>query len=265
MDNLAYVNTIFENITSFMLIFTRIFAMLFSITIFRREMATIRILISLALILAFYVLILTKPLPFREDVFSISFVLQSLTQTMIGFISGMFINIVLEVFSSAGQIISMQIGLSTASLFDPKFGMITSLTHFYVITGMILFFGMNGHLIIIDMIVKSFYNLPADQIFTNFHTNQIIKYASVIFRGGVIISLTLISAIMLTNICLAIMSKFAPQFNLFSVGLNMSLVIGLICIYLTYEIALDRGSDYLRDAFNHYKLYFTEFSQNGGK
>jgi len=160
------------------------------------------------------------------------------------------------VFISTGQIISMQIGLSAASLFDPKFGMITSLTNFYLVVAMILFFGMNGHLMIIDVIVNSFTLVPANAFISNFHGDAIFKYSSLIFLGGVLISMTIISAILITNICLAVMSKFAPQFNLFSVGLNMTLVIGLVCVYLTFNIVVNRGSAYMQDSIGNYSSFF---------
>jgi flagellar biosynthetic protein FliR len=196
-----------------------------------------------------------KPVAINLDIMSVSYILQSITQTLIGFASGTIVNIAFEIFVSAGQIISTQIGLSTASLFDPKYGMITSLTQFYLVVGIIIFLLMNGHLILIDVIVSSFTILPVNQLVLNFLGDAIVSYASIIFTGGVSMAMIILAVILLTNICLAVMSKFAPQFNLFSVGINMSLLIGLVCICATFNIVTDKGADYLGQSLQHMNGY----------
>ncbi len=257
MNTIGLMETIYNNILNFTLIFTRIYTLFFTISIFRREMATVRLLVSLSMLLALYALLLAKPAPLSMEIMSLKFIFQEIIQTLIGFTSGMLINIAFELFSSTGQIISTQIGLSAASLFDPKFGMITSLTNFYIVVAMIIFFGMNGHLMIIDVAVKSFITLPVDKTIANFHGNTVFNYSSIIFMGGVMISITIIAAILMTNICLAVMSKFAQQFNLFSVGLNMSLIIGLVCIYLTFNTATRLGGEYIKESLYNFSGYFT--------
>ncbi len=71
------------------------------------------------------------------DVFSFQMLLFVATQFFIGFVSGFIINIVFDVFLALGQVISLQIGLSMASLIDPRFGSITSLTQFYMLTSIL--------------------------------------------------------------------------------------------------------------------------------
>lgn len=255
MNTLVYLDLVYSNIINFTLIFTRIFTLFYTISIFRREMATIRVILSLAMVLSLYVLIICKPASINIDIMSVSYIIQSITQSFIGFVSGTIINIVFEVFVSTGQIISTQIGLSTASLFDPKYGMITSLTQFYLVVGIVIFLSMNGHLILIDTIVNSFTVLPLDKIPINYMGDIIVSYASIIFTGGVSMAMIIIAIILLTNICLAVMSKFAPQFNLFSVGINMSLIIGLICIFATFNIVTDKGAGYIGQSLENMNSY----------
>lgn len=255
MDILSHIEIIYSHFINYALIMMRIFALLYTFAVFRKGMATIRIISVLSSVLALYVLFMSPQKAFLSDTISIEFFLLMTVQAMIGFVAGLILNLTFEIFTAAGQIISAEIGLSAASLFDPKFGNITTLTNFYVITATILFLAMNGHLIIIEAIVKSFAVLPVDVLIANFKGNVVFKYASIIFVGGVLVSITIIAAILMTNICLAVMSKFAPQFNLFSVGLSMSLIIGLICVYLTYHIVIDRGEQYIHSGINTYMSY----------
>tara|TARA_R110000868_G_scaffold124843_3_gene329801 strand:+ start:2206 stop:2991 length:786 start_codon:yes stop_codon:yes gene_type:complete len=256
MESFSAIEIIYGNIITFSLVFTRIASLFGTISIFRKEMASMRLILSLTMILSVYAMLLAKlPVIHAESLTAKYFILQ-VTQVMIGFTTGVLLNILFEIFSVAGQIISMQIGLTTASIFDPKFGMITSLTHFYLIVGMVIFFSMDGHFVVIDVIVKSFKSIPVDTFITNFHGDMVMLFASIIFLGGVMISITIIASIMMTNICLAILSKFAPQFNLFSVGLNMSLIMGLICLYLTFNVTTNIGTEYVIQVLHNFKSFF---------
>jgi flagellar biosynthesis protein FliR len=51
---------------------------------------------------------------------------------------------------------------------------------------------------------------------------------------------------------LAIMTKFAPQFNLFSIGINMQVVLGLLCIYLTYHLFVDGSTKVIHENMNYF-------------
>ena len=255
MESIAILGEVYKYIFSFTLIYTRVFSMIYTISIFRKEMATVRVVASLAFVLSLYPLVLYQQTGSAGQTFGLSFLLQNVFQMVIGFCTGIVINIMLDIFVAAGQIISMQIGLSTASLFDPRFGMVTSLTQFYLITAIVLFFGMGGHLMLMSLVIKSFSILPVSTGLIDLHLHDIIKYSSVIYTGSVTLAITIISATLITNICLAIISKFAPQFNLFSVGLNMTLLIGLVCIFMTYQMIINNGEVFIDNALNLYYEY----------
>lgn len=248
MDIIKLLPTVYAKFILFVLIFTRISTLLASFVLLRRELITSRIILSLSTILSLYVLSAYSGHPVTYDVFSIELVIQMLLQSFIGLLSGLILNIVFETFVSAGQIISTQIGLSTVSLIDPRFGSITTLTHFYVITASLIFLFLNGHLFAIKAIVDSFNVLPLYQhIMPANLVMSVLNYAGIIFSGAISLSITIIIVLMLTNISLAMMTKFAPQFNLFSIGINMQLVIGLICIYLTFGLFIDNSSNLVRE------------------
>lgn len=263
MESLSLLTVIYPKFIVFSLIFTRLIAFFYSFTLFRREMATMRLLISLAMILSCYVMMLTKPVEISEDILSIPYVMHSVVQVILGLTCGIIMNIFLEVFSAVGQIVSVQIGLSAASLFDPKFGVITSLTNFYVIIGSILFFEMNGHLILIKTLVQSFSALPVTVLLSQFYGASIAHFSSIIFSGSVLISLTVITAILMTNLAMAFVSKFAPQFNLFSIGLNVSILIGLVCVYLTFQMLIDHGQLIIDSVLTFFKQYLIGLSRHG--
>lgn len=256
MENSKVIEIIFANILLLTLAYTRIFVTLYTVSILRQEMASMRLLICFAGVLAFYVVMLAPPSAPTETSLTFSLLIKVLAQVIVGFMAGFLLNIVFEVFVAAGQVVSSQIGLGAASMFDPRFGMITSLTHFYLILGIIIFFQLNGHLILVDALLNSFRVIPLDAMINRLQLGDLVHYASVIFKGGLLIAISVIAVILMTNVCLAIMSKFAPQFNLFSIGLNMSLVIGLIFVYATFNVICDKGTEYLQDGLIHLQNFY---------
>lgn len=263
MEIMGLLNNIYPQFMMFMLIFMRVMTFFMTFSMFRREMATLRVLISLSMILSLYVLILTKPAPLLNELFSLSYFMHTIVQFILGFTSGLIMNIMLDIFSAIGQVISIQIGLSASSLFDPKFGVITSLTHFYVMLGSILFLKMDGHLILVAMLVKSFYALPVTLYINEFHGLEIAKFSEIIFSGSVAIAITIIAAILMTNLAMAFISKFAPQFNLFSIGLNLSILIGLFCLFLSFQIYIDHGNTLIQSVLSFFQHYIMELSHHG--
>lgn len=222
MDIIQLIPLVYNKFILFVLIFTRISALLTFFVLFRRDLITGRIIISLASILSLYILLLYPNMSVQYGLFSISMLVQIFIQAVIGLISGLFLNVIFEVFVVAGQVISTQAGLSVASLIDQRFGFITSLTHFYIITVTLLFLLLNGHLFVIKTLADSFSVMPVDQIFLPSHMMaQVLSYSSILFSGAVTLSITIVIVLLMTNIALAVMTKFAPQFNLFFLSVSI--------------------------------------------
>lgn len=255
METFSFLNVIYPQFVVFTLIFTRIFVLFYTFSMFRREMATIRILLTLSFMLSLYVLALSPGQQIGSDILSLNFFMHQVVQFIIGFSAGLIMNIILDIFSAIGQVISTEIGLSAASLFDPKFGIITSLTHFYVIIGTIIFLNMNGHLMMIETLVKSFQVIPVTLLITQFYGSTIADFSAIIFSGSIIISITIIGAVLMTNIGMAFITKFSPQFNLFSIGLNLTILIGLFCVYISFNALVNHGQEVIEVVLNFYRHY----------
>ena len=255
MELLPYIELIYKNVMQYLLIVTRIFAFLYIFSVFRREAATGKVVVLLSLLLWLFPTLLSYKNPSEVDLFSINFFIQVIIQIIIGFIGGTILNVLIEIFSAFGQIISTQIGFAAASLFDPRFGMITSLTHFYVLLSVLFFFLLNGHLIVISLIIKSFEYIPTNIVNLKVNFYDVLNFFRVIFTGSIAIAIVFIIIIMATNISLAVMSKFAPQFNVFSVGFNITLIMGSILIYLTFN-GLDSVAEvYINESINQLEKY----------
>lgn len=259
MEVLQLLPNLYANFIGFMLVFTRIMALLLTFMIFRRQMVTAKVMLSLGALLTCYVMMLyPNSTSVKYDTLQLYF--QIVIQTGIGLISALILNLILEVFIITGQIISTQVGLSISSLIDPNYGTITSLTDFYFVTAMILFFAINGHLFLIKFIIDNFNVIPINEITLSHHSLfDLIKYANIIFSDSLLLSLTIITVILMANIALAVMTRFAPQLNLFSIGISLQLVIGLILVYGTYSLFINHA----QDIFKHGFQFLTHFYMHG--
>jgi len=247
MNIINLIPLIYSKFIVFIFILARISALFATFIVFRRQRVDPRILLALSVLLAIYVMLFYQKESSYNDLFNLKAFLEIGYQSLIGFLSGLVLNIVFEVFVAVGQIISTQTGLSLASVIDPTMGSITTLTQFYSFSLILVFLLLDGHLFIIKTIVDSFSVLPIGHyLFFTRSFSIILDYSSVIFSGAIMLSITVIIAIFVTNFSLAVMSRFAPQFNLFSIGVNLTLILGLICVYVTFDLLISRGTDFIQ-------------------
>lgn len=250
MDTLSLIPYIYERLALCILIFSRISTLFAVFVLFRRDYVNSRIIISLAAILTFYIVLSGKQHTTYE-VFSLPMMMQLGMQIFIGFIAGIILNIVFEAFAAAGQIISTQVGFSMITLIDPKFGMITPLTLFYIYLTTLVFLFLDGHLLLIKLIMDSFNVMPIDQlIFPHNLMFNVLNYAGTIFSGAISLSIILIVSMLLTNLTIAVMTRFAQQFNIFSIGINITIILGLIVLYVTFPVFVDTGTQLLQSGIN---------------
>lgn len=193
-----------------------------------------RIKIGLAVVFTFMAMP-AIPKAQHIDLMSAFTVVQVLQQIIIGlaigFISMMFIN----TFVHAGQILAIQTGLGFSSLVDPASGInVPTIGQFYLILATLLFWVMDGHLIMLQMIVFSFQTLPLDgQWWDVSHYWTVVEFGAWIFSTALSIVLAPVTAMLLVNLAFGVMTRAAPQLNIFSIGFPITMLSGLLILWLT--------------------------------
>jgi|GEM_PF-2155722 len=241
----------------FFLLLARFAATFASITFFRREFLPARITVLLCIVLSLFVVmydILGQNIPtFTDGTLFINLGLQ----IALGLLTGFILNLFVDVFLALGQIISIQSGLGFVNLFVPRVGSITPLSQFFFITATLIFFELNGHLLLVKMIIDSvktqligIHRIDMDVL------RQVILYTKIIFSGALMLSLAIVIALLVSNITLAVMTKFSPQLNIFSIGITISLIIGFFMLYLCFDAICENGRILLNDIliFCHFMM-----------
>lgn len=176
-------------------------------------------------------------LPTMPDValFSVGGFLITGQQVLIGAVVGLLSQFLLQTFVTAGQVIAMQTSLGFASMVDPLNGQSTPVVgQLYLMLGTLLFLALNGHLIMIEAIVLSFETLPVSMNGISVSSWQnLAGLLGLLFYAALAMSLSAIVAMLLINFTFGIMTRAAPQLNIFSIGFAVSMVCGLFILWLT--------------------------------
>lgn len=159
-------------------------------------------------------------------------------QMLIGFSMGFAMRLVFSAIDMAGNLISMQMGLGFATFYDP---MSTSQTpvisEVITLLALLLFMAINGHLMMLATLTYSFTAIPvsAPALDGGIWLN-LANAGGLIFASGLLLSLPIIVALLITNIALGVLSRAAPQLNLFAIGFGVTLAMGfgLLIVGLSY-------------------------------
>lgn len=188
----------------------------------------------LAIMISLIIIPVVPPAPVTDLVNLGTFVL-GIQQLLIGIAIGFISMLVLNTFVLAGQVIAMQTGLGFASIVDPVNGInVPAVGQFYLILATLLFWALDGHLAMIRMIVMSFEAFPiGDAWWTGEQFKAIAHWAGWMFVAALTLSLAPIVSLLIVNLGFGVMTKAAPQLNIFSIGFSIAQMMGLIIIWVT--------------------------------
>lgn len=159
-------------------------------------------------------------------------------QVVIGLAIGFAVRLVFAAFELAGQVVGFQMGLGFAAFFDPASSAQSSaMGRFYANLAALLFLASNGHLLVIMAVVNSFVAFPVDQsILTVLSSMHLQTLGSELFSSAFWIALPVIAVLMFANLALGIVSRVAPQMNIYAIGFPVTLAVGLIGVAATLPL-----------------------------
>jgi flagellar biosynthetic protein FliR len=132
----------------------------------------------------------------------------------------------------AGQTISLSMGLGFATLVDPQRGAGTPvLGRSFLIFGTLTYLAINGHLVLLGTLAESFRTLPIGAA----HLGQdlllsVVVWGACVFQSGLLIALPAVIALVIVNLALGVVTRAAPQLNLFGVGFTITLLSGFFVL-----------------------------------
>jgi flagellar biosynthesis protein FliR len=195
-----------------------------------------RVKIVMSLSLGFLMAPLAQ-IPAALSIFSGAGLLAAAQELLIGVAIGMVVQLAFEALIFAGQTVSMTMGLGFATLVDPQHGANTTvLGQMFMIFGILTYLAINGHLVLLGTLAESFHSLPigAGHIDGNFLLSVAVWGARV-FQSGLMIALPAMIALVIINLALGVVTRAAPQLNLFGIGFTITLLSGFFVLIVGLE------------------------------
>ena len=152
-----------------------------------------------------------------------------ISEAVTGMILGLFCNLAMYILSFAGQIADMEIGLSMVTQFDPNNNIQVTITStFFTYAILLTMVATNLHLYVLRAIIDSFVVVPVGKAFFSpmmyeGYLGYLFDYMVLAFR----IILPVFAALLVVNAVLAVLAKAAPQMNMFVIGFQLKIFVGL--------------------------------------
>ncbi len=156
-------------------------------------------------------------------------------QAAIGVLMGLTLRIVFAAVDVAGELIGLQMGLAFAVFYDPQnAGQTPVISEYLGLLATLIFLAMNGHLLCLAVLMESFQLLPVGGTTVVAGSFRVLAaWMTTMFSAGVLLSLPLVAALLIANIAMGVLSRVAPQLNLFAVGFPVTMVSGFVVLMIS--------------------------------
>lgn len=221
-------------IAGFLWPFTRIMGLLAMAPLFGNRGIPARIKVALGLLLSAIVAPTIGALP-HTDPMSVTGVLVLAQQFIIGIAMGFAMRIVFTAVELAGELCGMTMGLGFATFFDPQSaGRSSAISQFLSLLTLMVYLASNLHLVVLSTLVDSFTSMPVTAMPMGGDLfRQLAGWGGRIFSAGVQLALPVVAGLLIVNVALGILTRAAPQLNLFGVGFPVTLAVGFLMLALS--------------------------------
>lgn len=239
---------------SFLLPLFRITAFLMFMPIIGTQLVSARVRLYLALAISLAIMPTLPPMP-AIDAISLQAFIWIAQEILIGVMLGFVLQLLFQVFAIAGQIVAMQMGLGFASMVDPANGIsVPVIGQVFMILVTLLFLAMNAHLVVFEVLTESFFTLPVGGGFLVDSYWVIANKLSWVLGSALLLVLPAITALLVVNLAFGVMTRAAPQLNIFSIGFPLTLVLGLVIVWIgmadilaQYQVFATEALQFLRE------------------
>ena len=229
----------------------RVGALILSAPVFGARMVPTRVRAGLSVLITLAMMPML-PTPPAVDVFSANAILIIFQQILIGVMMGFILQIVMSAVITGGQLIAMQMGLGFAAMVDPQNGAQTPvLSQFYVVMVVLIFLLLNGHLVMLEVLRDSFTAMPIGKaVMPMDGLWQLIHWSGQLFAGAVGMAIPAIASLLIVNFAFGIMTRAAPQMNIFAIGFPITLILGFGVVMATLPSVVPHSTGLFNEAYH---------------
>jgi flagellar biosynthetic protein FliR len=222
---------IFERLWSLILVSVRMSGMLVIAPFFAASAISTPIRVALAISISFILSsIISIP---NVDMFSGPAVVLLLREGLIGLMIGLIYQLAFASIAMAGEQIAFSMGLGFASMIDPQTGAQSPvITQFLSILLILVFLAIEGHHVLLQQVVASYSALPIELSLDSKIYLDLVRSAGLVFSVAIIFAMPIIVALLCSNLLIGLLTRVAPQMNIFSVGFPITILIGIALLLI---------------------------------
>ncbi len=211
--------------------FARILALLATAPLTGNAQVTAPVKIGLAILIT---AVVAPTLPSPEiDPGSGAGLLLLARETALGIAMGMAMRVVFAGVAAAGDVIGLQMGLGFAQFYDPQSnGQVPVLGQYLGLLATLTFLSLNGHLVMISTLIESFHAVPVDAAGAG-HWLLLAEAGGMVMRAALLLSLPLVATLLVVNAALGVLTRSAPQLNIFAIGFPITMIVGFFALMLS--------------------------------
>ncbi|HEY5799442.1 MAG TPA: flagellar biosynthetic protein FliR [Burkholderiaceae bacterium] len=212
---------------------TRILGLLAAAPLYGNTSVPVRVKVALGLLLTITIAPIVPDMP-AADPMSYAGLLIVAQQLIIGAAMGFTMRIIFAAVEMAGEVSGMTMGFGFATFFDPMTqGRSSAISQFLVLLATLAFMAVNGHLVLLSALAESFITMPiTDAPMAARGFQSLAIWGGLVFSAGVRLALPIIAALLVVNLALGILTRAAPQLNLFGIGFPITLGAGFLVLTL---------------------------------
>ncbi|MGB0663623.1 MAG: flagellar biosynthetic protein FliR [Pontibacterium sp.] len=238
-------------VVSFLLPLFRVASFFMVVPMIGSQLVPMRIRLGVAIIVAILIAPLV-PVTVNFEALSLQMVTVIVEQILIGTLMGFVIQVLFQVFVLGAQIIAMQMGLGFASMSDPANGVsVAMLGQFYLMMVMLLFLAMDGHLVMIEVMARSFFIIPVGNSLALDSLWRISLAGTWLFSSAMLMALPAVTGLLIINFAFGVMTRAAPQLNIFAIGFPFTMVMGLFVAWASFSGFLEQYWRVSEFVFSH--------------
>tara|TARA_R110001592_G_scaffold363398_2_gene687966 strand:- start:37749 stop:38519 length:771 start_codon:yes stop_codon:yes gene_type:complete len=232
--------------------FLRISGLFLAAPIFGAASFPVRARVLLAVLVVALIAPLLPPME-QVDPVGAGGILLSAQQILIGVSMGFILQMTFGAVVIAGQSLAMTMGLGFAMSVDPQNGVqVPVLSQLYVILSTLIFLAIDAHLVLIQILADSFTLIPVGVLSVDgaFLMN-VVLWASQMFAGALLLALPALTAVLLINISFGVITRAAPQLNIFAVGFPVTIGVGFMFIFLSMPSMFSMLQEFFDNSLAH--------------
>ena len=266
------LNEILSNAPVYLLIFARVMSLIVTLPLFSMRAASRMSKVALAGYISFFIystldFSFYDSLITADQVFSMEYFLLIVGEVLLGILMGFYVSIIFAAFSSAGQFMGFQMGLSAASSYDAMSQVENPLMgQFFNLVAMLVFLQTKFfQRLFLGGLVSSFKTLTAFSIVTSHEpiARFLLAGLTKLFADALIIALPVMGTLFLITTCTGLLTKAAPQMNLLSEGFPIMILVAYFVIATIMPNLIDFFVRSFTGGFTQIQNLLTEISGGG--